>query len=196
LHTNYTGTQLQFALSQLTSNKHIDLVTLGIGGNDLLLVEEQCTAHPIPSFSGCVNAILPGALQLYAQNLTAILGTLRSKYDGTLVLVKNYSPSADPLFIQAVAALDSVMTQVGTNFGVKFADGFTAFQIASALFPSPVAPHNGDPCAAGLLIRLTATTCDVHPSPLGRNALAAAVVFAIGDKGNHEEQSGEPSEER
>jgi hypothetical protein len=197
LHTNYTGTQLQFALSLLTSNKHINLVTLGIGGNDLLMVEAQCAAHPVPSFAACVQAVLPGALQSYAFNLTAILTALRVKYDGTLVLVKNYSPSADPLFIEAVSALDSVMMQVGVNFGVKFADGFTAFQIASALFLSPVAPHNGDPCAAGLLIRLTATTtCDVHPSPLGRNVLAATVVFAIGDKGNHEEQSGEQSEER
>ena len=40
LHTNYTGTQLAFAESQLASNKHINLVTLGIGGNDLLLLEQ------------------------------------------------------------------------------------------------------------------------------------------------------------
>src|SRR5258707_8541064 len=83
----------------------------------------------------------------------------------------SYSPRADPLFIQAIGALDFVMTQVGANFGVKFADEFTAFQIASA-------PFNGDPCAAGLLIRLTATTCDVHPSPAGRDLLPAPGVSA------------------
>jgi hypothetical protein len=55
-------------------------------------------------------------------------------------LVNNYSPSADPLFIEAVFALDQLTKQVGTNSCVKIADGFTAFQIASAL-------HNGDPCA-------------------------------------------------
>jgi lysophospholipase L1-like esterase len=38
LHTNYTGTQLQFAVSQLTTNKHINVVTLSIGGNDLSLL--------------------------------------------------------------------------------------------------------------------------------------------------------------
>jgi len=171
LHTNYSGRQLEFAVSQLSSNKHINLVTLGIGGNDLLLVEEQCAAHPVPSFAACASAMLPGALQSYAANLTAILTTLRANYQGTLVLMNNYSPSADPLFIEAIVALNSVMTQVGTNFGAKFADGFTAFQIASAL-------HNGDPCAAGLLIRLSATSCDVDPSPSGRDLLAGTVLLA------------------
>jgi len=171
LHTNYTGTQLDFALSQLTVNKHINLVTLGIGGNDLLLLERQCSLPGVPSFSDCVVALLPGVLQSYAGNLGAILASIRSMYNGTVVLVMSYSPSADPLFIQAVGALDFVMMQVGVNFDAKFADEFTAFQIASA-------PFNGDPCAAGLLIRLTATTCDVHPSPAGRALLAATVIAA------------------
>jgi lysophospholipase L1-like esterase len=171
LHTNYTGTQLAFAESQLAGNKHINLVTLGIGGNDLLLLEQQCSAPSVPSFAQCVGAYLPGVLQSYAVNLTAILQGIRANYGGTLVLVNNYSPSADPLFIEAVGALDQKMTQVGANFGVKFADAFTTFQIASALF-------GGDPCAAGLLIRLTPTTCDVHPSPIGRDLLAATVILA------------------
>ncbi len=175
LHTNYTGTQLDFAVSQLTSNKHINLVTLGIGGNDLLLVEQQCSAPTVSSFADCVSATLPGAVQSYAANLGGILATLRANYHGTLVLVNNYSPSPDPLFIEAVGALDSAMAQVGTNFGAKFADAFTAFQIASALY-------SGDPCAAGLLIRLTPTTCDVHPSPAGRDLLAATVVLATQGK--------------
>ncbi len=175
LHTNYAGPQLAFAVSQLDSNKQINLVTLGIGGNDLLLLEEQCTGPSVPSFEACVSTMLPGVLQSYGLNLNYILGTLRANYDGTLVLVNNYAPSANPLFIDAVAALDSVMKQVGAYFGVKFADGFTAFQIASA-------PHNGDPCAAGLLIRLSATTCDVHPSPLGRDLLAATIIVATHGK--------------
>ena len=175
LHTNYTGTQLQFAVSQLTTNKHINVVTLSIGGNDLSLLEQQCSAPGVPSFSACVSGLLPGVLQSYAANLTAILASLRAEYTGTVVLVMSYSPRADPLFIQAIGALDFVMTQVGANFGVKFADEFTAFQIASA-------PFNGDPCAAGLLIRLTASTCDVHPSPAGRDLLAATVVSATQGK--------------
>ncbi len=42
------------------------------------------------------------------------------------------------------------MVGVASNFGVKFADAYTAFQLASA-------PFGGDPCAAGLLIRLPAS---------------------------------------
>jgi lysophospholipase L1-like esterase len=177
LHTNYAGlSQASFAVSQLLTNKHIDLVTLSIGGNDLLLLEQKCSANP-STFAACVQADLTsptGVLATYAQNLTQILKDLRmgGNYDGTLVLMKQYSPSADPLFVQAIAALDSVMVQVGSQFGVKFADGFGAFQLASALF-------QGDPCKAGLLIHLTPTVCDVHPSPAGRDLLAATVLLTL-----------------
>src|ERR1035438_7532847 len=43
LHTAYPGiTQARFASSELTSNIHINLVTLSIGGNDLLLLQQKC----------------------------------------------------------------------------------------------------------------------------------------------------------
>jgi lysophospholipase L1-like esterase len=171
LHTNYTGTQASFALSQLSTNKHIDLVTLSIGGNDLLIVEQLCSTAP--SFPACVAAALPGALQNYGMNLAQILTGIRlqGNYGGTLVLVKYYPVNTDPLFTGAIVALNQVMVQVGTQFGAKFADGFTAFQLASALF-------QGDPCKAGLLVRLSATTCDVHPSHTGQELLAATVLLA------------------
>jgi lysophospholipase L1-like esterase len=173
LHTNYTESQVAFAVSQLASNKHIDIVTLSIGGNDLLLVENNCTGAS--NFADCVHTQLTAVLPAYGNNLAQILTAIRAHYAGTLVLVKYYSPSADPLFLQAVGALNQVMVQVGASFGVKFADGFAAFQLASALF-------QGDPCAAGLLVRLNATTCDVHPSPQGRDLLAATVLLSMGDK--------------
>ena len=175
LHTNYAGSQLNFAVSQLQTNKHINLVTLSIGGNDLLLLEQQCATAP--SFAVCVNTKLPGVLQSFAQNLVQILTALRAQgaFTGTLILMKQYSPSADPLFVQVVGAMDQVMVEVGTPFGAKFADGFGAFQLASALFQS-------DPCKAGLLIRLTPTACDVHPSPAGRDLLAATVLIALFSK--------------
>lgn len=174
IHTTYTGTQESFAISELTSNEHINLVTLSIGGNDLLLLEQQCAAKV--QFAKCVGSKLPAVLGAYAQNLTRILSGIRiqSNYQGTLVMVNYYAPNADPLFIQAVGALNEVMVSVGSQFGVKFADSFTAFRVAAA-----AAPFQGDPCAAGLIIRLNPTTCDVHPSKLGRELLAATVEIAI-----------------
>ena len=172
LHTTYAGTQENFAISQLTSNRHINLVTLSIGGNDLVLVEEYCATST--DFVGCVNSQLNVALPAFGQNLARILSGIRNQanYKGTLVIVKNYAPNGNPLFIQAVDSLNQVMVGVGSQFGAKFAESFVAFQVASALF-------GGDPCKAGLLVSLGNGTCDVHPSKLGRDLLAATVEVAI-----------------
>lgn len=171
LHTNYSVTQGQFAMSQLAANKHIDLVTLSIGGNDLLLLQQACAMQG-PQFPACVSVGLGPVLNRYAENLTAILGGLRSTYSGKLILVKYYSPSLDPLSTGAIAALNDVMEQVGSHFDATIADSFAAFQFASAL-------AGGDPCAAGLLIRLSPTVCDIHPSPAGTKVIAASVLLAI-----------------
>jgi lysophospholipase L1-like esterase len=165
LHTNYTGTQLSFAVSQLRANKHINLVTLGIGSNDVLLLLRNCNNDPV-----CFGPQLPGLLQTYAGNLAYILQSIRGTgYKGALVLVGYYAPSAD--LIPIAQALNSTMLAVGAQFGTIYADGFTAFQTVAAL-------HGGDVCKAGLLIHLDATTCDIHPSPLGRDVLAATVMVA------------------
>jgi hypothetical protein len=134
-----------------------------------LLVLENCANAA--DIVACVNSQLPAVFYAYGQNLAHILAALRAQYDGTLVLVTYYSPS--PNLNGVAQALDSVMTQVGSQFDAKFADGFGAFQLASA-------PFQGDPCKAGLLVRLSPSTCDVHPSPAGQELLAAAVESAIG----------------
>jgi lysophospholipase L1-like esterase len=178
LHVAYSGSQADFAVSQLKNSKSIDLVTLSIGGNDLLRVQQDCLSDP--NFAGCVVTALgtqtaPGAaLAAYGANLTEILRRLRkdAHYNGTLVLVTYVATSTDPVVIGAIAALNQVMTQVGSQFGAKMADGFTAFQIASL-------PYGHDPCEAGLLVRLSPTTCDVHPTRLGQTVLASTVLIAI-----------------
>jgi len=170
LHTDYTGTQMNFAMTQLQSNKHIDLVTLSIGGNDLSLLQAQCQTSS--SFAVCVQQGLPGVLATYGQNLAQILGGIRANYSGTLVLLKYYPVSTDPLFQLAIQMLNQTMADVGSNFNVKFADGFMAFQLASAT-------SGGDPCAANLLVRIGPSTCDIHPSLAGQTVLAAAVLVAI-----------------
>lgn len=173
LHTNYQGPQMDFAQAQLLANKHIDLVTLSIGGNDLSILQKKCALQGPALFSGCVMEGLEPVLEAYAKNLTEILTRIRvnANYKGTLVLVTYYSPSADPQFIGAVGALNEVMVAVGARFDAKIADGFLAFQIASAF-------HGGDPCTAGLLVRFPDGTCDIHPSARGRDLIAAAVLVA------------------
>jgi lysophospholipase L1-like esterase len=172
LHTDYPGTQLEFAVSELSSNKHINLVTLGIGSNDILLLLRNCQSAADPNV--CFGAGLPGVLQTYAANLVQILGAIRNQagYHGKLVLVGFYSPTAD--LIPVAGALNAMTVGVGAQFGTIYADGLTAFQLAAV-------PFGGDVCKAGLLIHLDANTCDIHPSPKGQAVLAATVLAAIGD---------------
>jgi lysophospholipase L1-like esterase len=169
LHAKYEGAQLDFALSQLSANKGIELVTLSIGANDALIAVANCAiaGGDVPT---CVGTQLPIALGNYAQNLTTILAKIRVDYKGTIVLVNSYSPSPD---LNPVAgALNDVTAQVGSVFGAKIADGFAAFQFASAY-------TGGDVCKAGLLIKKTDGSCDQHPSRLGQDVLAAAVEIAL-----------------
>jgi lysophospholipase L1-like esterase len=173
LHTTYSGTQLSFALSQLSTNKQINLVTLGIGSNDVLLFIRNCGLTSDPP--GCINNGLPGVFSMYAYNLGQILTLIRSTspgagYQGTLVLVGYYSPSPD---LNTIAVtLNSIMKSMSAQFHTIFADGFTAFETAAA-------PFGGEVCKAGLLIRLSPTTCDIHPTPIGQDLLAATVLASI-----------------
>jgi len=179
LHTTYSGGQMDFAVSQLKANQRIDLVTLSIGANDVLLVLPllaQCGADPV-----CANNVLAPVLQACALNLRKILTGIRAQYQGTLILMTYYSPN--PALDGVTVALNGVMTQVAAQLSstpgiapITIADGFTAFQNASASF-------NYDACQAGLLIQLppspyNLSPCDIHPSPLGRVLLATLVELA------------------
>lgn len=172
LHDNYPGSQLKFAIDELRDNKKIRLVTLSIGGNDLSMLQADCSM-PGRDFTTCVTQRLPTVLAKYGSNLALILSQIRQRadYSGELVLMTNYVPNKDPLFIAAVAALNTTMKIVGRPFGVKIADGFIAFQLASLRF-------GGDPCKAGLLVRLSPTACDIHPSDAGQALLARTVLAA------------------
>jgi lysophospholipase L1-like esterase len=177
LHTDYSGTQLQFAIDQLSSNKHIDLVTLGIGSNDLLLALACGAGDPRPACQAPGQPKdIPTALAVYGANLTTILTGIRqtAAYKGKLVLVLQYAPPGlDGLAIALNAT--TLAAALSGPYGVTFADGYTAFKLAAV-------PQGGDACKAGLLIQLTSTTCDIHPSPTGRDILANTVLNAIGGK--------------
>jgi hypothetical protein len=83
-----------------------------------------------------------------------------------LVALTYYSLSYSSLAAeQGTLLLNSVITSVTTAFSGKVADGFAAFEGPSEHF-------NGDPCAAGLLVKLSDGTCNIHPSPAGHLLLA------------------------
>jgi hypothetical protein len=97
-----------------------------------------------------------------------------ARYQGPIVALTYYSLNyADPAQVAGTLFLDTVIANVTTADGGVVANGFAAFQARSAAF-------GGDPCAAGLLIKLPDGSCNIHPSPEGHQVLAAAIAKAIG----------------
>src|SRR5262245_18194873 len=144
LHVQYQGTQMEYALHYLAAHKRTRLVTIDIGANDAFPCQETTPDN-------CSSLLeLAGVGNEIAANLTTIFHDLRvvAGYSGPIVVLTYYSLSySDPAALAGAQFLDSVLTGVTTANGGIVADGFTAFEGPSLAF-------GGDPCAAGLLIRL------------------------------------------
>ena len=168
LHTDYTGTQLGFAVAFLQSNPDTRLVTLDLGANDLFLC-----GHP--TATGCASDTeFNTALEVYGQNLTAILTAIRAVYQGQLVAVTYYSTDYRDLQVtSSTAALNAVTAQVTSQFDGTVADGFAAFAAIAT------DKAGGETCGAGLLIKLPDGTCDVHPSAFGAKVLARTLTATV-----------------
>lgn len=169
LHVQYSGTQLLYALRYLATHRNTRLVTINIGANDLFLCEET-TADACAS-----PAELQAALKKIQVNLAIIYALIRgvARYHGPLVALTYYSLSySDPTQVAVTEALNSAIASVTEKFGGKVADGFAAFA-------GPSDAAGGSPCAAGLLIKLPDGTCNIHPSPKGRQLLAQAIENVI-----------------
>lgn len=169
LKVDYQGStaQLQYALAFLKTH-HPALITLDIGGNDLLLVQAACGTDLT-----CILTKLPVALATFAANLGRILGDLRGAgYFGTIVVLTQYATDyRDLTQITALSSLANEVKAVAPLFDAHVADGYGAFSLAAL-------PALGDACAAGLLIRNPDGTCDKHPSVTGRKVLADTVLLA------------------
>ena len=172
LHVAYSGSQLDYAESYVAANPRTKMVTMMIGANDLFLLIDNCSGSPDPN---CIADGLPALFATLATNLRTIYGGLRGAgFRGPFVAVTYYSLNySDPVGTAVVTALDNTLAIVTREFNGKVADGFGAFQVAAS-------PFGGDPCAAGLLIRLSVAPlqCDVHPTQLGAALLANAVARA------------------
>ena len=60
LHVAYASTQLDFAANFLQAHPNTRLVTIGLGANDIFLLQKACAADPQPQL--CVSNGLPGVL--------------------------------------------------------------------------------------------------------------------------------------
>jgi lysophospholipase L1-like esterase len=182
LHVSYTGTQLAFAVNYLERNQRTRLVSLMLDANDFFRVSSGQPGHPWPPSTCFVPNLVTYFQTCAVQNLKTILSAIRGTgYTGLLVIVTYYALDyGNPLSVFVTKGLlNQAMITAGAGFNVQIADGYGALKAAAA-------PFGGDSCKAGLLI-VTSTsplTCDVHPTPAGRDLLAGAVVNAVADSCN------------
>jgi lysophospholipase L1-like esterase len=171
LHVSYTSTQLGFATNFLATHKQTRLVTISLGANDGLLLEESCNGDP-----ACIQAGLPQAVATLTSNMNTILRTLRATgFRGVLMVVNYYSVDyTDPGQTGLTMLLNQTLAAVAGANGAMVADAFTAFRsAASTVFAG------GKTCKAGLLnvnpLDATQMSCDDHPSQSGQQLLADTV---------------------
>jgi lysophospholipase L1-like esterase len=171
LHVSYATSQVDFAMAYLRAHPRTRLVTLTLGANDYFRFLKDCAVSP--TFGTCALG-LGGVFATMQANLNIILADIRSTgYAGLIVGVTYYSLNyADAASVAGALALNAQMVAAAASHGALIASGFDAWAPAAAL-------AGGDSCAAGLLIQLPDGTCDVHPTPVGRDLLASAVVATV-----------------
>lgn len=163
LHVSYNTSQLAFAIAYLRAHRNVRLVTMDIGANDVFK-------------AGCSGAACAAVLAGIDANLRFIYGQIRNvaHYHHALVTLTYYGLNYDPASQAGTKALNAPIIAATRAFGGKVASGFDAFK-------EPALEAGGSSCAAGLLIVLAPGVCDVHPTPLGRDLLAKAVLDALDD---------------
>ena len=166
LHVNYTGSQIDFAVSYLTAHKDVRLVTLMIGANDFFLCQETTS-------DGCSSSTEQAAVaKRVTANIKSILSAIRrtAHYRGQLAIVNYYSLNyASPATNAQSRLLNQVQDSAAKPFHVVIANGFGEWRTATARFAS-------NSCGAGLLTQFgTPGNCGIHPSYAGQALLAQAL---------------------
>ncbi len=173
LHVDYTTSQLDFAITHLREHPETQLVTIEIGNNDLALLSQRCDRDPNPA--SCFQRESPAMLAALESNLKTIFARIRGEggYHGELVMVNiRVFDYRNATRVDRARATNRAIASATSAGGERLADIFEAFKLAAE-------DSAGDTCAAGLLIRLTATTCDFHPSPAGRDLYAQTIRAVI-----------------
>ena len=172
LHVRYTSTQLHFALAFLAGHPQTRLVSILLGGDDLLLLEQACKRDP-----SCIAKGLPLLLATVSANMRTILSDIRGTgYKGVIVVVNYYSTNyADAAETELIKLLNEALAGAAATQGAVMADVFSSFQAAAS-----TAFAGGNTCRTGLLNALPQNqfACDVHPSQSGQGLVARTVEGA------------------
>jgi lysophospholipase L1-like esterase len=178
LHVAYAGSQLAYATTFLKTHPQTRVVTIGLGANDLRLLQAACSNDPT-----CIQAGLPAVLAAVGSNMDTILRSVRATgFGGPLIVVNVYSPDyTDTLDTEAVGALGQVLSTAASAHGAVVADAFSAFQKAAS-----TSFAGGKTCMAGLLNASSQNPylCDIHPSQSGQQLLADVVEDVAGLQGH------------
>jgi lysophospholipase L1-like esterase len=179
LHVKYASTQAAFATAYLKSHHRVRLVTLLLGANDGLLLEESCASQPTPAaVDACIAAGAPAVFAAVATNIEKILGDLRGTgYTGRIVVANYYALDYADVAATALSAdLNAAITASASAYDAIVADVFTAFKNASA---NPT--YGGNPCNAGLLNPdvYNQYVCNIHPAQTGHRLIAQTILEAL-----------------
>jgi lysophospholipase L1-like esterase len=171
LHVSYKTTQMAFALKYLRRHHDTRLVTLTLGANDIFRLTKDCKAG---STVGTCPLGVAGVLAKMQTNLNTILTQIGGTgYRGTIVAVTYYSLSYPNTL--GADSLNAPMVAAAAAHGALVASGVEAWRVTAM-------NAGGSSCVAGLLIATPndpTSACDVHPTPLGRDLLAGAVLQTI-----------------
>jgi lysophospholipase L1-like esterase len=171
LHVAYKSTQMDFAISYLRSHPETRLVTLNLGANDVFRFQKDCAKGPTV---GTCPLGLGGVVAVMQANLNTIFDRIRGTgYTGLIVALTYYA--LDYRDESGAKFLNAPMIAAAKAHGVLVASGLDAWRATANA-------AGGSSCAAGLLIPTPedpASPCDVHPTPLGRDLLAGAVLAQI-----------------
>ncbi len=171
LHVSYQVSQMDFALRYLNGHRNTRLVTLTLGANDLFRWQKDCVLGP--AVGTCPLGFF-GVLGVMQVNLQTIFSKIRSTgYTGLIVAVTYYSLTYPDT--SSSDLLNGPMIAVAKGYGAFIASGVEAWRVTAMA-------AGGSSCTAGLLLPAFPPkpgTCDVHPTPLGRDLLAGAVIDTI-----------------
>jgi lysophospholipase L1-like esterase len=179
LHVNYASTQAAFATAYLRGHHRVRLVTLLLGANDGLLLEESCASNTTPAaVEACIVAGAPAVFASVAANIEKILAALRaSGYAGRIVVANYYALNyADAPATALSADLNAAITASATAYDAIVADVFTAFRNVAAS-----SAYGGNTCNTGLLNPDVSNqyVCNIHPAQTGHRLIAKTILQAL-----------------